>query len=95
MALQANTVHCRLDGAVEQLDDQDQQHRRREQRALDAAVPEPQPERQRQAGEQQLLAKRLLLTICADEALCTLSEGARHAPESLQLLALDHVTGSR
>src|ERR1700720_2615880 len=40
---EADAVHGRFDGAVEEFHDENEEHRADEQRALDAAVPKPQP----------------------------------------------------
>src|SRR5579862_7239740 len=64
VVLKGDAVHGRFDGAVQQLHDKHQQHRRDQQRTLDPAVPEPQPQGyddERQAeflAESRLLAKR-------------------------------------
>src|SRR5580704_2439880 len=78
VALEADAVHGRLDGAVDELDDEREQHRSYEERALDAAAAEPQRERDQHHRDRELPAERRLVAERAGETAHARAEGAQH-----------------
>src|SRR3984885_922598 len=88
MPLEADAVDGRLDGAVEQFHDQDQQHRSHQQRALHPAVSEPQPKRYDDHRQCEFLAKRRLLAERPDQAVHARSHGPQYAGQPAGLVTV-------
>jgi hypothetical protein len=86
MPFQPDPIHRRFNGAIEQLDDQHDQYRGRQYRALHPVVTQPQGQRQRDACEQQFLAKSRLFAKGSGKPLRAGMEGTHYAANSLQLL---------
>jgi hypothetical protein len=61
MVLERDAVDRRLDRRVEQLGDEDQEQAADEQRALEAAVAEPEADRRGRREDDQLLPERILV----------------------------------
>src|SRR5580700_1231186 len=93
--LEADAIDSRLDGAVEKLDDQDEQHRRDEQCALDTRASQPQTQRYDDGGEREFLAKRGLVAECARKAAPARATRANETGESARLGSIDSCAGAR
>jgi len=85
VALEPDAVHRGLDGAVQKLHDQHQQHRGDEQRTLHAGMPEPQTERYDDDSEAEFLPERGLFAKAAGEAEPAGPRGAQDACDAAGL----------
>src|SRR5262249_16503495 len=86
--LEANAVHGRLDGAVQQFHDQDQEHRAHEQHALDGPVADPQPQRYDDDREGKFLPEGGLLPIRAHEPFPARGESPENAGQPAGLVTV-------
>ena len=86
MVLGGDAVDHRLDGGIEQFDDEDQQQAADQQRPLDAVVAEIQAQRQQHRHQQQFLAERRLVAPGIPQAVAGIKRGVPDAPEAAAAL---------
>jgi hypothetical protein len=87
MPFQADAIYCGLHGAVEQFNNEHQQHRRDQQRPFDPRTAQPQAQGYDQDTQTQFLAKRGLLAIGAAQAFAARCSGPDDARQAGRLLA--------
>jgi hypothetical protein len=83
--LKANAIHRGLDGAVEKLHNEDQQHRADQQRFFYAGSTQPQPTDNDRHGDQEFLSKSGLILEGSPDAPVAGRKGINYAVPTAQL----------
>src|SRR5579863_1994233 len=89
MALESDTIHRRLDCAVDELDHESEQHRRDEQRPFHSVVAQPQCHRYDDEGDCKFLTKRSFLAESAPQAAPAGDERSQDSGGSAWFVAID------
>src|SRR5215510_10581838 len=81
----ADAIDHDLDGAVKQLDDEDQEHRGDQEHPLDTRLPQIEPERNDDDREQHFLAEGFFFAKRAGETAEAVPEGAQQSLDAARL----------